>query len=510
MTGYEHYKTGKRRRFPVSVFTTSRQGFSRYLVPAELAKIAAVASLSLITCAEVRAQTPRIWDIVPGMHVSALPSKTFVDPSCGTRGGPQGKPLGQFDQFRNCPAEPGGLREVWFSYDDTAEFVALARRQSGQRRTTSVLDQPVILSVLLDPNGFVDGYRIYTDTRAEHDLRLHAHEVAIHFKARFSLDGYCEDQPAANRETPIDGQFVKELCVKETGDRIITSEAKFYYRPGQQFYDPNSLMPMTNSFESSARLEVLQVRKADERQPLAPPPAPATTYIDARAAFLAGASRDCAACNLFEADLRYRDLSGADLSEANLQGALLHKANLRNANLSRANLDGANLNRANLSFADFTNASLVNAMLYQADAARADFSSANVSRAILGKLNAGFAKFAGASLDNADLGEARLNDTDLTGASLKSAFLPLASLLRAKLQRALGPGANMAGARLRNADLSDSDLRGADLSHADLASAEMRNADLGGARLVSADLSNANMEGANLKNARMPDNSTRQ
>ena len=211
------------------------------------------------TCALPISQTraQRIWDVKPGAHVSALPARDFVEPGCGNRGGPRGAALAGFADFRTCAPEPSGLREVWFEYDDTAEYIAFARREPLRARTTSVLDQPVVLSLLIDGSGFTRGYRIFTDTRAEHELRLHAHEVALHFKARFDLEAHCADILAAPGETPIDGDFVKELCEKRTDVGRITSEARFYFRPGQQLRDPHTNQPMANAFESSARLEVV-------------------------------------------------------------------------------------------------------------------------------------------------------------------------------------------------------------------------------------------------------------
>ena len=203
---------------------------------------------------------------------------------------------------------------------------------------------------------------------AEHDLRLHAHEVALHFKARFSLDGDCADLPAETGETPIDGEFVKERCEKEANGARIVSEARFYFRPGQQLRDPNTGLPMANAFESSARLEVLWTTAANEV-----PAWPAQAKHPGREdEFLFGYRTDCVRCDLAGADLRYRDLSGADLTGANLEKALLHRARLRGANLEGARLDGANLNRATLAAATLKGASLQEAMLYQADAQSAD------------------------------------------------------------------------------------------------------------------------------------------
>src|ERR1700722_8323772 len=79
--------------------------------------------------AQAQNPPPKIWDIDFGIPISALPLKDFVDPACGTAGGPPARVLKGFEEFAVCPVEPTtGLREVWFRYDDEMEYVARARR----------------------------------------------------------------------------------------------------------------------------------------------------------------------------------------------------------------------------------------------------------------------------------------------------------------------------------------------------------------------------------------------
>ena len=71
---------------------------------------------------------PQIWDLQLGTPVSDLPEEAFVDPACGTNGGPPGLPIGSFEQFGRCRPENSGLREIWFRYDDELEYIARAAR----------------------------------------------------------------------------------------------------------------------------------------------------------------------------------------------------------------------------------------------------------------------------------------------------------------------------------------------------------------------------------------------
>jgi hypothetical protein len=212
------------------------------------------------------AQSPaQIWDIKPGTPVGELPDEAFVDPACGTNGGPPGLQLGAFENFARCRAEASGLREIWFRYDDELEYIARAARDAdaiARSNAMVVLGQPVILSLLVDPQGLVQGYRIITDPHAEEELRMNAYSIAVAFKARFGTEGWaCEDLAPGAGETPIAGVFVKERCRKTAGQNVVV-ESRYYYKPGQGLIDPNTGVPTVNQFESSARMEAVAVSAA--------------------------------------------------------------------------------------------------------------------------------------------------------------------------------------------------------------------------------------------------------
>jgi hypothetical protein len=217
---------------------------------------------ALADFASAQQPPPRIWDVQLPTPAGDLPEEEFVNPACGTNGGPPGLAIGTFERFERCRPEASGLREISFRYDDELEFIARAARDPdaiARNNAMVVLGQPVTLSLLIDRAGLVQGYRIFTDPHADEELRAQAYAVAIAFKARFGSDGWtCTDMPAAEGETPILGTFVKERCEKAADGLAITVESRNYYKPGQAVLDPNTGLPMINQFESSARLQVVR------------------------------------------------------------------------------------------------------------------------------------------------------------------------------------------------------------------------------------------------------------
>lgn len=203
---------------------------------------------------------PKLWDITLGIAVGALPRGDFVDPACGTNGGPPGRVLSDFSDFALCPTEKGtGLHEVWFRYDDEMEYIGRARRSDimvRQYQANALAGQPIITSLLIDDVGRVQGYRIVNDPRAEGRTRIDAYGLAELFKGVAGMGMPCVDLPPAEGERPIDDVFIKEVCEFKTADTITRVESRRYYKPGQFAVDPNDNRMTENQFESAARLEV--------------------------------------------------------------------------------------------------------------------------------------------------------------------------------------------------------------------------------------------------------------
>jgi hypothetical protein len=207
--------------------------------------------------------SPKIWDVKPGTPVGDLPGEEFVDPACGANGGPPGLRIASFEQFKRCSPEASGLREIWFRYDDEEEYIARAARDPdaiARANAMLMLGQPVVLSLLVDRAGLVQGYRIITDPRAGPDVREGAYLLARAFKAHFGADGWdCDDMPPSTGETAIDGEFVKQRCRKVVDGQQVRLESRHYYKPGQTQIDPNSGVRTANQFESATRFEIVSL-----------------------------------------------------------------------------------------------------------------------------------------------------------------------------------------------------------------------------------------------------------
>jgi hypothetical protein len=205
----------------------------------------------------------RVWDLKLGIPVSELPLEDYVDPACGTNGGPPARVLKSFAEYALCPAEAeSGLHEVWFRYDDEMEYIARARRSEimvRQYQANSLNGQPITTSLLIDDAGIVQGYRVVNDPRAESRTRLGAFDLAEIFKGMAAPGLQCMDLPPAAGERPIEDLFVKEDCELKADGLVTRVESRRFYKPGQFAVDPNDNRLNENEFESSARLEVYRV-----------------------------------------------------------------------------------------------------------------------------------------------------------------------------------------------------------------------------------------------------------
>lgn len=95
------------------------------------------------------------------------------------------------------------------------------------------------------------------------------------------------------------------------------------------------------------------------------------------------AGSSCSGCNLFQADLSYRDLPNVNMSGARLRQANLSLSTMNHADFTRADLSVADLFGGRFTGASFAHANLQNANLVGAYFGSASFAGANLTGAIL-------------------------------------------------------------------------------------------------------------------------------
>ena len=225
----------------------------------------AVAALVLgagLVRAEDQPARADIWSLKLGTPASALPHDAFDDYACGSNGGPPQQPLAGWSDYGKCPAEPSGLREVYFRYDDELEYRARAHRAQtmiAQFGGTKVWDFPVIISALFDAAGTLAALRIATDPQVSPQERKQAYTLSNFFRARYGSDGWqCTDNPPAPGETPVGSLYINRHCTKlaQDGMRVVL-ETRFLRKPGQAEFSSSGKLTI-GQFESSTRLELLR------------------------------------------------------------------------------------------------------------------------------------------------------------------------------------------------------------------------------------------------------------
>jgi hypothetical protein len=185
----------------------------------------------------------------------------FREYACGTNGGPRGQALAGFEGYGACAVDAdSGLREVTFRYDDELEYYALAMnlmpiadRYGGTRFGTF----PVIVSVLIDDDEKVRGYRVVTDDRVPLRVRRVAYTMGILAKSRVPGEWTCEQLALEDGETPVGRNAVKEDCTGRAADgKHMRLKTRFLHRKGQTYIDQHSGKVREGLYESTTRLEV--------------------------------------------------------------------------------------------------------------------------------------------------------------------------------------------------------------------------------------------------------------
>lgn len=201
-----------------------------------------------------------IWDVTLGKPITQIPSSEVGDIACGTNGGPPGRRLAYFADFLTCSPEDSGLREIQFTYDDEQDYIARALESEIKafQGGTSVYAHPVMVALLVDPAGIVQGRRIVTDDRVADVVRRTAFTLIRNFKARYgSWSLRCSDIPMQEGEQPVGNTFIHELCLGQSpdGGTLIAIESSYLRKRGQVAVNRETQQVNVGYFESQTRYE---------------------------------------------------------------------------------------------------------------------------------------------------------------------------------------------------------------------------------------------------------------
>jgi hypothetical protein len=223
----------------------------------------AAAVLGVATGVVAQEQRPtrlEVWDLKLGTAAAALPD-AFAEYACGTNGGPPSLPLSSWRDFERCRPEPGGLREVYFRYDDELEYWAKANdfaTEVARFSGTKVYDFPVVLSGLFDERGILMSLRIISDPRDTSRPRDEAYALRNFLTARYGRDGWASaDLAPAEGEEPVGRTFIKQDCRKTVeGPANALLQTRYFRKSGQSQYDPHTQKETQGQFESLVRFEL--------------------------------------------------------------------------------------------------------------------------------------------------------------------------------------------------------------------------------------------------------------
>ena len=218
----------------------------------------------LAAAAQERPTRAEVWDLKLGLAAETLPDG-FAEYACGSNGGPPGVPLAGWRDFRRCRAEPSGLHEVYFRYDDELEYWAKANNfttEIEQFSGTKVYEFPVVLSALFDARGVLAGLRIVSDPRDTTRRREDAHALRNFITARFGRDGWaCTDHPArpTARRRCCAPSSSRTAASRSTASEMPTLLTRFLRKKGQSRVSTRAPDRETEGqFESTVRFELMR------------------------------------------------------------------------------------------------------------------------------------------------------------------------------------------------------------------------------------------------------------
>jgi hypothetical protein len=217
-----------------------------------------------------------LQDLNPGATLEQMPDwLAFRNYACGSNGGPPLRKLTGWSDFKLCKPDANGLYEVYFEYDNEAEYILRAFDNPSATRYAGTTEQgfPIVASALFSEDGVLRGLRMVTDPRVGYiddqffdltDLRSRNdfYLLGPFVGGQVGLDATkdCVKRPLGPGESEVGNQtYVKLDCeTVHDGLRYIL-KTRYFRKPGQYARDPQTGAITKGQYESSTVFEEYQV-----------------------------------------------------------------------------------------------------------------------------------------------------------------------------------------------------------------------------------------------------------
>ncbi len=198
----------------------------------------------------------------------------FRDYACGSNGGPPLRKLSGWADFAQCKPDANGLYEIYFEYDNEAEYILRALDDPRATRFVGTTEQgfPVITSALFSEDGVLRGLRMITDPRADYTADQFFDLTNLRERQDFYLLGPfvggqvgisattdCVNLPLAEGESKIGPTYMKLDCDRVADGVHYILKTRYYRKPGQYARDPRTGAMTQGQYESSTVFEEYQL-----------------------------------------------------------------------------------------------------------------------------------------------------------------------------------------------------------------------------------------------------------
>jgi hypothetical protein len=256
-------------------------------------RIAAVALGAMVfavpaVMAQSAAERLTVRDLDPGTALDDMPDTlAFRDYACGSNGGPPLQRLSGWADYKLCRPDENGLHEVYFEYDNEAEYILRALNDPRAVRYVGTTEQgfPVVASALFDDGGTLRGIRMVTDPRADYTADDFFDLTDLRTRADFYLLGPfvggqiginpatdCVMRPLGDGESQVGNTYVKLDCERVDKDLRYILKTRLFRKPGQNARDPATGQFTQGQYESSTVFEEYQVGYGPKESATAPGP----------------------------------------------------------------------------------------------------------------------------------------------------------------------------------------------------------------------------------------------